>query len=65
MTEIAAWETYRNFSQKGGDRQFKTDKARVRLRRLYPEIQYFENAGPKPMNLPRSQDANHVPIQEH
>jgi len=37
-TELAAWYTKRNLSQKGGDWQFKTADARIKLKRLYPLI---------------------------
>jgi hypothetical protein len=36
--ELAAWYTQRNIKQKGVDWQFTSDDARVRLKRLYPEI---------------------------
>jgi len=37
-SELAAWYTKRNQSQKGVDWQFKETDARVRLKRLYPII---------------------------
>jgi hypothetical protein len=36
--ELAAWHTQRNINQKGVDWHFTSDDARVRLKRLYPEI---------------------------
>jgi hypothetical protein len=36
--ELAAWYTQRNESQKGVDWQFKTEDARIKLKRLYPLI---------------------------
>jgi len=37
--ETTAWYTQRNQSQKSVDWQFTTDDARIRLKRLYPQIQ--------------------------
>jgi hypothetical protein len=37
-SELAAWHTRRNQSQKGVDWQFKTSDARIKLKRLYPLI---------------------------
>ena len=37
--EVRAWQDARNESTKGVDWQFTTDDARVKLRRLYPQIQ--------------------------
>ena len=37
-SELAAWHTHRNSSQKGVDWQFKTSDARIKLKRLYPVI---------------------------
>ena len=37
--EVAAWEAARNASQTGVDWQFTTADARIKLRRLYPQIQ--------------------------
>jgi len=37
--EVAAWETDRNQSQTGVDWQFTTDDARIKLKRLYPQVQ--------------------------
>ena len=37
--EIHAWETRRNASQKGVGWQFTTSHARIKLKRLYPQIQ--------------------------
>lgn len=37
--EIKAWEQGRNEQQKGVNWQFKTEDARIKLRRLYPQIQ--------------------------
>lgn len=37
-TELSAWEHERNFSQKGVDWQFTTPDARIKLKRLYPQI---------------------------
>jgi hypothetical protein len=37
-TELSAWHTHRNQSQKGVDWQFKTADARIKLKRLYPLI---------------------------
>ena len=36
--ELEAWHTQRNMAQKGVDWQFTTDDARIKLKRLYPEI---------------------------
>lgn len=36
--EITAWEQKRNNQQKGVDWQFTTDDARIKLKRLYPQI---------------------------
>ncbi|MDR2819524.1 MAG: transposase, partial [Desulfovibrio sp.] len=36
--ELAAWHTQRNLKQKGVDWHFTSDDARVKLKRLYPEI---------------------------
>ncbi len=36
--ELAAWETARNAMQKGVDWQFTTPDARIKLKRLYPQI---------------------------
>ena len=36
--EVEAWEDDRNETTKGVDWQFTTDDARVKLRRLYPQI---------------------------
>ena len=36
--EMKTWSTGRNRSQKGVDWQFRTGDARIRLKRLYPEI---------------------------
>jgi len=37
--EVKAWENQRNKATKGVDWQFTTEDARVKLRRLYPQIQ--------------------------
>lgn len=37
--ETQAWETQRNTAQKGVDWHFTTPDARIKLRRLYPQIQ--------------------------
>ena len=37
--ETQAWETRRNTAQRGVHWQFKTPDARIKLRRLYPQIQ--------------------------
>ncbi len=37
--ETAAWETPRNAAEARIDWQFTTDKARIKLKRLYPSIQ--------------------------
>jgi hypothetical protein len=37
--ETQAWETRRNTAQKGVNWQFTTPDARIKLRRLYPQIQ--------------------------
>ena len=39
MTEVEAWDIARNSKQKGIDWRFTTDTARIKLKRLYPEIQ--------------------------
>ena len=39
QNEIKAWEQGRNLKQKGVDWRFTTEKARVRLKRLYPQYQ--------------------------
>lgn len=36
--ELSAWETSRNFMQKGVDWQFSTPDARIKLKRLYPQF---------------------------
>ena len=36
--ELSAWHTWRNQRQKGVDRQFTAADARIKLKRLYPEI---------------------------
>ncbi|MDR2500247.1 MAG: IS630 family transposase, partial [Treponema sp.] len=36
--ELSAWHTQRNEKQKGVDWQFTAADARVKLKRLYPEI---------------------------
>jgi hypothetical protein len=38
VNEVAAWEEERNDKQKGVDWQFTTADARIKLRRLYPQI---------------------------
>jgi hypothetical protein len=35
---IAAWEVRRNTAQKGVDWHFTTTEARIKLKRLYPDI---------------------------
>lgn len=37
--EAEGWYRKRNANQKGVDWQFKTEYARVKLKRLYPQIQ--------------------------
>jgi hypothetical protein len=37
--ETKAWEKHRNLNQKGVDWQFTTADARIKLKRLYPQIQ--------------------------
>ena len=37
--EVAAWEAERNANEAKVDRQFTTDKARIRLKRLYPSLE--------------------------
>ena len=37
-TELAAWETSRNSTQKGVEWQFTTPDARIKLKHLYPHI---------------------------
>lgn len=39
QTECSAWDRHRNEQQKGVDWQFTTDDARIKLKRLYPQIQ--------------------------
>lgn len=39
QAECSAWDRQRNEQQKGVDWQFTTDDARIKLRRLYPQIQ--------------------------
>ena len=39
VAEVAAWETRRNTAEAKIDWQFTTDKARTKLKRLYPSIQ--------------------------
>ena len=39
VREIKAWERNRNSNQKGIDWQFKTEDARIKLKRLYPVIE--------------------------
>lgn len=36
--ELAVWEKNRNENQKGVDWQFTTDDARIKLKRLYPQV---------------------------
>ena len=36
--ELRSWETKRNSEQKGVDWHFTTEDARIKLKRLYPEI---------------------------
>jgi hypothetical protein len=36
--ELSEWETARNLNQKGVDWQFTTNTARIKLKRLYPQI---------------------------
>jgi hypothetical protein len=36
--ELSAWDTQRNRKQKGVDWQFTTEDARIKLKRLYPQI---------------------------
>jgi hypothetical protein len=38
-TETSAWHQERNDNQKGVDWRFTTDDARIKLKRLYPQIQ--------------------------
>ena len=37
-TELSAWHTQRNHTQKGVDWQFTTIDARIKLKKLYPEL---------------------------
>ena len=37
---VGGWSRQRNAEQKGVDWQFTTDDARIKLKRLYPQIQY-------------------------
>jgi hypothetical protein len=37
--EVEAWQRNRNQEQKGVDWQFTVDKARIKLKRLYPQVQ--------------------------
>jgi len=39
IREADAWSAHRNQQQKGVDWQFTTETARVKLKRLYPQIQ--------------------------
>jgi hypothetical protein len=39
INETTQWEQRRNASQKGVDGQFSTQEARIKLKRLYPQIQ--------------------------
>ena len=39
VREVAAWERERNGKQKGVDWQFTTADARIKLKRLYPQVQ--------------------------
>jgi hypothetical protein len=39
QNEIKTWQQERNLKQKGVDWQFTTEKARIRLKRLYPQYQ--------------------------
>src|SRR5207253_11344629 len=39
IKETTQWETRRNASQKGVDWQFSTPEARIKLKRLYPQMQ--------------------------
>ncbi len=38
QSEIAAWSTHVNEKQRAVDWQFTIDKARVKLKRLYPKV---------------------------
>ena len=38
-SEVAAWEQQRNGQQKGVDWRFTTNNARIKLKRLYPQIE--------------------------
>ncbi|PLR75300.1 IS630 family transposase, partial [Bacillus sp. V3-13] len=37
-SELTEWEQERNNQQKGVDWQFATEEARIKLKRLYPQI---------------------------
>jgi len=37
--EVAAWKAERNANEAKVDRQFTTDKARIKLKRLYPSLE--------------------------
>jgi len=49
--ELKAWQIDRNKKQRGVDWHFNTDKARVKLRRLYPVIDLDDNALENPIQL--------------
>jgi hypothetical protein len=38
--ELSVWHTNRNTSQKGVDRQFTADNARIKLKHLYPIVKF-------------------------
>jgi len=42
--EAKAWYRKRNVNQKAVDRQFTNEKARIKLKRLYPQIQMLLGA---------------------
>ena len=39
IAEVAAWQDNRNKHHAKADRQFTTDSARVKLKRLYPQFE--------------------------
>ena len=48
QAEIGAWSTRINEKQRAVDWQFTIDKARVKLKRLYPKIKYGPDTSMKP-----------------
>jgi len=49
--ETTAWYIQRNHSQKSVDWQFTTSDARIRLKRLYPQIKNWQATRANPQDL--------------